>query len=150
MKRLNSKAINPTTTAVIDNTLLSLLQPPVRLKYSMNGRAHTQTHRHTHCCKAGAKFHNVCGCKKCKKKVKAKRSKTRQSREIHTHTQTTTRKTVAVVNFIYKAVDVNDSVDAASCAAFNEFLCMRRETKINEKLQPKKVSERERERGAVQ
>lgn len=65
-----------------------------------------------------------------------------------THTQTTTRKTVAVVNFIYKAVDVNDNVDAASCAAFNEFLCMRRETKINEKLQPKKVSERER--GAVQ
>lgn len=50
---------------------------------------------------------------------------------------------MAVVNFIYKAVDVNDNVDAASCAAFNEFLCMRRETKINEKLQPKKVSERE-------
>lgn len=86
----------------------------------------------------------MCGCKKCKKKVKAKRSKTRQSRETYTHTQTTTRKTVAVVNFIYKAVDVNDNVDAASCAAFNEFLCMRRETKINEKLQPKKVRERER------
>lgn len=57
---------------------------------------------------------------------------------------------MAVVNFIYKAVDVNDNVDAASCAAFNEFLCMRRETKINEKLQPKKVNESERERGAVQ
>lgn len=64
----------------------------------------------------------------------------------HSHSKATTRKTVAVVNFIYKAVDVNDNVDAASCAAFNEILCMRRETKINEKLQPKKV----RERGAVQ
>lgn len=81
-------------------------------------------------------------------------SKTEQNeaeqRNTHTHAQATTRKTVAVVNFIYKAVDVNDNVDAASCAAFNEFLCMRRETKINEKLQPKKVNERERERGAVQ
>lgn len=75
-------------------------------------------------------------------------SKTEQNKaeQRNTHTQTTTRKTVAVVNFIYKAVDVNDNVDAASCAAFNEFLCMRRETKINEKLQPKKVRERERER----
>lgn len=91
------------------------------------------------------------GVKNARKKSKQNGAKRgRAEKHTHSHTQTTTRKTVAVVNFIYKAVDVNDNVDAASCAAFNEFLCMRRETKINEKLQPKKVNESERERGAVQ
>lgn len=93
------------------------------------------------------------GVKNARKKSKqngAKRDRAEKHTHSHTHIQITTRKTVAVVNFIYKAVDVNDNVDAASCAAFNEFLCMRRETKINEKLQPKKVNESERERGAVQ
>lgn len=89
------------------------------------------------------------GVKNARKKPKqnvAKRGRAEKHNQTHTYTKETTRKTVAVVNFIYKAVDVSDNADAASCAAFNEFLCMRRKTKINEKLQPKKV----RERGAAQ
>lgn len=68
-----------------------------------------------------------------KSQSKTQRRKRQSKKTKRTATTQATRKTVAVVNFIYKPVDVVAIVDCP----FNEFLCMRRETKINEKLQPK-------------